>query len=283
MRQSNPNNDTQNVEVREPQTAEEYLQYAQDLLGSSGTTRANGSTEQPVTQNLTFAEQVNKVLKEVTVDDKGKFVYPANLSEHIKYAVAAEKKYRDTQAGFTKSQIELKSTAAEVEALREQLAKVSGRLDIPQDKLDELEELKFSDPDEWFKRKLALEQEVKSTVKAKMDEQMSEVRKNASVKAEIERRLTVLEDFNIGRAVPITTEMLDNDVPARITKKLEAGHLTFEGYLAEVDAYLSKAKVAGYDNPTQLTKLTSVSGSGNPPTESYNLETNATMYDSITF
>ncbi len=59
---------------------------------------------------------------------------------------------------------------------------------------------------------------------------------------EIERRYKYLDQFNIGREVPITPEMLDNDIPPMITDKLADGTVTFEEFLDEVSEYLDKEK-----------------------------------------
>ena len=59
---------------------------------------------------------------------------------------------------------------------------------------------------------------------------------------ELARRYMYLDKFNIDRDVPITPEILDDDIPVEITAKLADGILTFEEYLDEVSEYLDKDK-----------------------------------------
>ena len=57
---------------------------------------------------------------------------------------------------------------------------------------------------------------------------------------ELRMRYEYLDEFNIGREVPITPEMLDDVIPYEITEKLAEGEVTFEEYLDEVSQYLDK-------------------------------------------
>ncbi len=285
MPQSNPN---ENEEVTEPQTAEDYLAYAQSLLGGSTDTKdANARPSTRTTPNgdksPSYQEQVNALVKEVTVGEDGKFVYPDDTPEHLKYAVATEKKYRDTQGGFTKSQQTLKETETEVTALREQIATMSQSvLEIPKEDAERLEDLMYSDPTAWRREINALESKHSKDVQLKLDEVMGDVRTKAGAQFELDRRVSVLEQFNEGRATPVTVEILDNDIPPRISSKLAKGHLTFEGYLAEVDEYLSKNKVVTNDDAGAGTKLTSGAGSSTPPSEGSQLEQDALNYSQMT-
>lgn len=273
MSQNNPNT---NVDTgagnapQEPKTGEDYAAYAEQLLDGVSDYKATEQTSRGNTirkqQASSFTEQVNKLLKEATDAETGKLVFPDGISDELKYAVTAEKKFRDTQSGFTKSQMTLKEIEAENEALREQLAKNSAtRLEIPAEKAAELEDLMLSDPQAWRLEMNRLETEHTTQVQKGLKEQMSEVRQSAGAKAEMERRDSVLASFNEGREVPITPEVLDNDIPPRITKKLADGLLTFEGYLAEADEYLSKGRVVGNPDADTGTSLNSAAGGSNPP------------------
>jgi uncharacterized protein YpiB (UPF0302 family) len=62
--------------------------------------------------------------------------------------------------------------------------------------------------------------------------------KNFNSEGELARRYEYLDAFNIGREIPITLDMLDNDIPPRITNKLAETEVTFEEFLDEVSEYL---------------------------------------------
>ncbi len=67
---------------------------------------------------------------------------------------------------------------------------------------------------------------------------LNERYKNLYKEFELQRRYDYLDEFNIGRKVPITPEILDEHTPASITNKLARGEITFEEYLDEASDYL---------------------------------------------
>ncbi len=266
--------------TREPQTAEEYLAYAEGMLS---TPQAVQPTK-PREASVGYTEQVNTLLKEVTVGEDGKFVYPDNTPEHLRHAVATEKKYRDTQSGWSRTQQTLKEAEVERDALRKQIVAGSNTaLELSKEDTDRLDDLMYSDPAAWRRELNKLESEHNSQAEQKLNETMGEVRQKAGAQYELDRRIEVLKGFNEGRQMAVTPDILDNDIPPRITKKLADGHLTFEGYLAEVDDYLSKGKVvqnAIVDNGTQLSQS---AGSNEAPAVDTQLTEGTLDYSSVVF
>lgn len=205
---------------------------------------------------------INEAVKEVTVDDNGKYVYPENMDPMLKAAVAATKSYRDNQSGFTKSQQSLKETEAEVTALREQLAEHTSKpLELSTEDQTELDKLYTTDREAWRAKTNMLEQQSKEAIQAKLDEATETARKKASGEYELEQRYAYLKQFNEGREVQITPELLDTDIPPRITKKLAEGEITFELYLDEVSEYLETGKVISQPTTVTTTDLNKANGS----------------------
>lgn len=171
-----------------------------------------------------------------------------------------EKRYKDLQAAYTKSQQELKVTKAKVEALSE-LA--TPGFTLSDDQKTELDELKFSDPDAWRVKVNQLEAEAN---KAHFDS-LSEVEKKAAVEAELERRAQVLADYNQRHPeLQITDDVISSDIPPRFTKKLESGEISFETFLEEVHEYLKTPKVVGSANKVLGQPNLSKTGGGETPT-----------------
>jgi hypothetical protein len=205
---------------------------------------------------------INRTVKEVTVDDNGKYVYPENMDPVLKAAVAATKSYRDNQSGFTKSQQSLKESEAEVKALQSKLAKFTSKsLELTPEDRQELDNLKTSDPEQWRVKLNQLELEAKDTIKEEIDSATEEARETASGEFELQRRYDYLDQFNEGREVKITPELLDTDVPPRITKKLAESEITFEVYLDEVAEYLLKGKTVAKAEVEKTTDLNKLNGS----------------------
>jgi len=209
---------------------------------------------------------INKAVKEVTVGEDGKYVYPDSMDPTLKAAVAATKSYRDNQSGFTKSQQSLKESEAEVTALREKLAELTLKpVELTPERQQELETLMHTDPNAWRVEMNRLEAESVATNTEAMDAVTTEVKQKAGAEFELERRFQVLEDFNSLRDTPITVEMLDNDIPPRINTQLTEGKITFDDYLVMVADYLSKGKVVSQSNPQQTTDLNKSAGGSTTP------------------
>lgn len=161
---------------------------------------------------------------------------PATNNESVDWkaeAELAEKRRRDTQAAYTKSQQELAAMRAQLKVMKE-TGGHSALLD--QTKLAELEDMKFSDPDAWYKAKLALESEAHNKFQNKLAEA-----------SESEIRLAKLEEF---KATHPGFELTDDDIPPRIAKKLASGEVSFDEFLQETYDYLKTPKVIGDANKT---------------------------------
>ena len=155
-----------------------------------------------------------------------------------------EKRFKDTQSAYTKSQQELKAAKAKLEALE--------KLTQPVVQLDEatqaqLDELKYSNPEAWRDKMNSLEAEAK----LKHLSVLSEAEKIAMQQAELEQRAQILSEYNSKHPQnPITDEVIMFDVPPRITKKLENGEIGFEQFLAEAHNFLYAPKKVGDGNKT---------------------------------
>ncbi len=210
---------------------------------------------------------INDAVKQVTVGDNGKYVYPDDMDPMLKAAVAATKSYRDNQSGFTKSQQNLKESEAVNEALREQLANHKQPLELTQEETTELSDLMKSDPNAW---RLKLN-ELELNQDNKVDTLTDEARHKASGEFELEQRYAYLQEFNNGRAgltnangkvlISITPDILDSDIPPRMTKKLSDGDITFQAYLDEVAEYLDAGKAVSTTPDTTTTDLNKANGS----------------------
>src|SRR5574344_1956004 len=155
-----------------------------------------------------------------------------------------EKRFKDTQSAYTKSQQELKAAKAKLEALE--------KLTQPVVQLDEatqaqLDELKYSNPEAWRDKMNSLEAEAK----LKHLSVLSEAEKIAMQQAELEHRAQILSEYNSKHPPnPITDEVIMFDVPPRITKKLENGEISFDEFLKEAHNFLYAPKKVGDGNKT---------------------------------
>ena len=216
----------------------------------------------------TVGNQVSDVVKKITTDEDGNYVFPEDveLSPELKFAVTAEKRRRDTQAEFTKTRQTLKASEAEKAKLFEQLRDRT-KASLTPEQSEELEDLKYSDPEAWRDKLNKYESESKAKQQEELAGLTGEARKSAELQFEMERRQQVLNEFNESSSTPITDEVIANDVPPRITKKLEEGKITFEDFLSEVTNYLSKGKVIKNEETLNQPSLGKVGGGDTPSNE----------------
>lgn len=184
-----------------------------------------------------------------------------DVNQAAENQVDYEKRYKDTQGAYTKSQQELKAAQAKLNAL-EKLTQP--KIELDESTKTELDELKFSDPDAWRAKLDKLEKEAKQ----KHVETLDLASQEALRASELERRQQVLADYNMSHPeLPITEEVIKFDVPPRITTKLESGELDFDTFLVEVSNYLKTPKVVGDSNKTLNQPNLGKVGGDNTPTK----------------
>lgn len=186
----------------------------------------------------TFESRVNEVIAATTKDANGKHVLPEGTDEALAYATTAELRRRDTQATYTKSQQRIKSLETENTQLASSWES-DAVANLSNSEQARLEELKVQDPDAWRTEIGTIEEGKRTAFK----EKRQAITVEASKMTELERRESQLEQHNIDNPEhQITDDVIDNDIPPRITRKLESGEIQFDEYLAQVASYLGKPK-----------------------------------------
>lgn len=221
-------------------------------------------TENEETQ--TFEQKVTSIVNSATTDEKGNLVLPEglDLDEATDFAVRTEKRRRDTQAAYSRSQQQLKVLGSANNQALELLEKEMA-VDLTVEEQTELEELKSTNPDKWRLRLNELEGKKKTKV--------AEIKKTITDKSarevELAARKDMLREYN--EANPdhqLTDDVIENDIPPRFVKQLEKGEITFEQFVEKSGAFLQKGKVLkkeeGVDSEVDLSKA---SGSARVPDE----------------
>ena len=237
--------------TEQPETAQDYFGYEPTAIDVEKSTPAS----------IDYQSEVNRLLKETKVSEDGKFEYPANTPAWAKVAIANEKKFRDTQSSFTKSSQDNKLLEAEIASLKGKLAETTA---LTAEQTSELEVLKVTDPDAYFDKRT----EYEAQAHTQFDSELTEVRTKTAEQIELGRREVFVEEFNRGRKVPITQELIDNEVPAKFFKQLQANEVTFDEFMSNVAGYIDTPKVAGKkEDVTQVTNLSEVAGGSTPSKE----------------
>jgi|JI7StandDraft_1071085.scaffolds.fasta_scaffold82408_2 hypothetical protein len=177
----------------------------------------------------TIEQQVTELISKATRDEAGKLVLP-EAEPALLYAARAEIRRRDTQAEFTRAQQKLKQAEHFSEKLTQELETAIVSSTSTQEQA-RLAELKHSNPDAWLEEMRKLE----DSAKGKAKERIQQVKNTSDASTEIERRAIALDAFHQANpGIEITDEVIQNDVPPRLTKQLADGKITFEDFLVSV-------------------------------------------------
>ena len=174
-----------------------------------------------------------------------------------------EKRFKDTQAAFTKSRQELAATKAELQA-----AKEMQQFAMPADVKARLDGLKFSDPDAWREELNAFEQS-----KTKKFEEAYTANTEA-ILSELNQadRVQTLQEFNSLHGVEITESLLQNEIPNRIHNELNSGTIDYATYLAKCVEYMRTPKViAGTQEVLGQPNIGKIGGGATPGEAASNL------------
>ena len=174
-----------------------------------------------------------------------------------------EKRFKDTQAAFTKSRQELAATKAELLA-----AKEMQQFTMPADVKARLDELKFSDPDAWRVEMNAFEQ----SKTAKFNEISANNTQAILSELNQEDRVQTLQEFNSLHGVEITESLLQNEIPNRIHNELNSGTIDYATYLAKCVEYMRTPKViAGTQEVLGQPNIGKIGGGATPGEAASNL------------
>lgn len=203
------------------------------------------STGKPSFDAAEYEKQVNEAVTNMTQDDDGKWHLPEGLSPELEFAANTERRRRDTQASYTKTQQALRVAETKTLKLTERLEN-SIKPNLTVEQSEELEDLKESDAEAW-REKL---NEYDAEAYGKYEEDIADIDSTANQAAEEERRTEVLTQFITDNPdIVLNDHVFENDLPPRITGKLEKGEISFENFLEEAKEYLTKGKKIATADP----------------------------------
>lgn len=195
-----------------------------------------------------------------------------------------EKRFKDTQAFATKIAQEKAEKEKELAELKAELSvlKTTAQpsMSISKEMQEELEDLKYSDPEEWRKKLNQLESEARN----EFDSKVAEARNATSMQLELSKRASILNEYKAKHPdIAFTDELLNLDIPGRIVKKLENGQVTYEEFLNEVVNFVKAPKVIGSTNSTLDQPNLSKVGGDDTPTKDGTNKNLAKTYESMEF
>lgn len=205
--------------------------------------------------------KVNELVSKVTKDDTGKLQFPEDADPALVVAARNEIRRRDTQSSYSKAEQRIKQLELENNQLASSWEQDAAH-NLPSEEKARLDELKVQDPEAWRQEITKLEEQNKAKIKEKRET----IKQETSKLSELDQRKVDLEEFAQNNPdLAINDDVIANDIPPRITKKLENGTISFKEYLEEVKSYLSKGKVvAKGDKPDATPDFAKSRGSATP-------------------
>lgn len=170
---------------------------------------------------------------------------------------------RETQASFTKSRQELKALEAEKTFLMEQVQK---GLNLSNVQNEELNRLKFEDPDKWKETVTKLEAQARDEFDRTITDGLGHARTEASKSYELARREEILREFSEANpGFNLTDEKVRDQLPPVLVNQLANGEITFEDFLSKAQKFDVATKKTNKDVPNGGSdKLDKVSGGQSP-------------------
>tara|TARA_Y100000310_G_C20667339_1_gene808324 strand:+ start:1343 stop:2167 length:825 start_codon:yes stop_codon:yes gene_type:complete len=227
-----------------------------------------------------FKDIVNDTVNKMVKTDSGSWELPEDvakdLDESVLFAVQTERRYRDTQSSYTKSQQKLKALSTANEELVNHLIE-STTLNLTDEQRTELDDLRTSNPEAWRAKLNEHEEAAKKAQQAKIDE----FNKKGDAASQEEMRRMAYNDFTERTGIELSDNVLETQVPAGFQKNLQNGTWTFDEFLTKVEEFLSPKKVKDADkaskddNPKDMSKLTG----GSKPSEHAQNKAAAVSYD----
>lgn len=213
---------------------------------------------------LNFEQTVNETVKQVTRGSDGKYILPEGITPEVKHAAILEQRRRDTQSEYTKMVQNNKALSVENNVLK-QKALDTVDLQLTKEQEEELDNLKFSDPEAWRIQVNILEKEALTTRSKDIDAEVRKLSTETLDKDEIEQRKDILIEFN--QAHPefkIDDDVISNDIPPRYVKKLETGEISFETFLQEIYEYSTSGKVINQEDTLGQPNIGKIAGGVTP-------------------
>ncbi len=172
-----------------------------------------------------------------------------------------EERYKNLQKVYTKTTQDKVAAEAALSALQRKVQSMPPVIDVTEAEKQELDNLKFSDPDTWFKRMKEIED--KSSKKLAQETEEEKRAKLFDI---------AIEGFNETSDIKLTKEMIENDIPRRLTKQLEDGSLELEEFLVLAAKWIETPKVVASTNTVSkqpnLSKVAGASDANDITTDS---------------
>ena len=171
-----------------------------------------------------------------------------------------QKKFKDTQKAYTQGQQKISVLSKENKVLADAAEQT---IQLTSEQVNELEVLKFKDPDLWFEKKL----EFSNAARADLLETRSKAHEEGIEEAAEATKQETISTF-LETNSDLTIDMINLDVPKRIHQELDSRKISLEEFLEKSKEYiLNGNKVLKDPKDPDLKDLNKVPGGDSPSQE----------------
>ena len=148
-----------------------------------------------------------------------------------------EAAYKELLPEYTKARQEVAALKTKAVALEQEIEDKG--IQVDPEVAEELEALKYSDPEAWRNKLNAIEKQRAKDIESRVAQEI-----------EAERRVQLLNEYNRNNPNHQLDDYVANNVlPASYMKRLEANEISFDTFLKEASDYLHKVKIGPGSSP----------------------------------
>ena len=188
-------------------------------------------------------EQADEYLAKAKKSKSGKLEFDANTPEAVRLVAIANKRHRDAQRELTKVTQSLAMLKAEKSELLKHTKKLS-KVKLTKAQQEELDELKFEDPEAWREKLDEYESEARGKLEEGLNKKLKEASAESTKAVLAEQRKAILKQYKEDNPdFHIDEDVIENDVPPRLSKALNDPEADYKEALNNVREYLETGKV----------------------------------------
>lgn len=215
-----------------------------DTLVKDEVSEESSEASEEEKNELSFQDKVSSAVSQIEYNPAiDQYIIPKDLDPGIVYAAKLAKQNIVLKQLGSKDRFHITALQKNQDLLIDE-ASNNTVLSLSAAEQEELEDLKTSDPDLWFKKRTALTNKAKRDVKEKFKQKFETNLTEESRSSELAYRTSLLAEYNQTHPdKQITDDIVTNEIPPRLVLALEKGEITFDAWLSQVGKYLNTPKV----------------------------------------
>jgi hypothetical protein len=241
-------------EAEEVQEEMEEVENSEELDSEIDEGISEEGEEQESVEN-----NINEVMLRIKHDtNTGEFIVPDDVPDDIAYYASTLRENIELKKSKARDNIKIKRLKDQQDKLITEASKFV-MASLSEAQKDELEDLKYSDPERWRLKVNKYEEEARQQTVKKLSEAINSDIDDSEDAVELEYRRYLLDLYNKQNPkIKLTDELLAKKVPPNIITKLSQGEITFSDFLEIIPKYLGSTSLKKEVKVGKNTKLSKI-------------------------